>query len=118
MANSTDKALEVYDEMQQRGLQPQLITYDALIRACEEAGLFDKALDIRDEMKQKGVITSNSLVSECKAKKAKIADKTAQDNMGPMPQTKPQEAPNSAPSPTPTSLGNFGSKGKGNRRGK
>eukprot|EP00931_Biecheleriopsis_adriatica_P095279 TRINITY_DN6891_c0_g1_i10.p1 TRINITY_DN6891_c0_g1~~TRINITY_DN6891_c0_g1_i10.p1 ORF type:complete len:126 (-),score=29.61 TRINITY_DN6891_c0_g1_i10:130-462(-) len=52
--------------MKQSGLQPDVITFNALISACEQGNHSEKALEIFAEMRQRGlqpnVITYDSLV--------------------------------------------------------
>ena len=49
-----DKALQVYDEMQEAGLQPDHITYSTLISAYEKAGDFAEALALLDKLHETG----------------------------------------------------------------
>lgn len=49
-----DKALQVYDEMQEAGLQPDHITYSTLISAYEKAGEFAEALALLDKLHEAG----------------------------------------------------------------
>merc|ERR1712217_302535 len=62
-----ERALELFDEMQRRGLQPDVITFLALISACEKACKPEKALELFAEMQRRGLqpnnITCNSLIS-------------------------------------------------------
>ena len=62
-------ALAIYEEMKQRGLEPNVITCSALISACAKARKLDKAFEVFAEMKQRGlqpeVITCNALISAC-----------------------------------------------------
>merc|ERR1712226_1283361 len=55
--------------MQRRGLQPDVITYSALISACEKACEPEKALELFVEMQRRGlqpdVITYSALISAC-----------------------------------------------------
>eukprot|EP00931_Biecheleriopsis_adriatica_P022127 TRINITY_DN14304_c0_g1_i3.p1 TRINITY_DN14304_c0_g1~~TRINITY_DN14304_c0_g1_i3.p1 ORF type:complete len:132 (-),score=31.27 TRINITY_DN14304_c0_g1_i3:27-422(-) len=55
--------------MKQSGLQPDAVTYSALISACAKSNQTEKALEIFAEMKQSGlqanVITYNALISAC-----------------------------------------------------
>ena len=39
-----EKALQQLDEMQQRRLEPDVISFNAAIRACEKAEQWEKAL--------------------------------------------------------------------------
>ncbi len=49
-----DKALQVYDEMQEAGLQPDHITYSTLISAYEKAGELAEALALLDKVHEAG----------------------------------------------------------------
>ncbi len=49
-----DKALQVYDEMQEAGLQPDHITYSTLISAYEKAGELAEALALLDKLHEAG----------------------------------------------------------------
>ena len=49
-----DKALQVYDEMQEAGLQPDHITYSTLVSAYEKAGDFAEALALLDKLHEAG----------------------------------------------------------------
>ena len=63
------KALSILGEMQQRGLEPNVITYNALISACEKGHNAEKAMELFVEMHQRGlepnVITYTTLISAC-----------------------------------------------------
>ena len=48
-------AVEVYAEMKQRGIEPNVITCNTLISACEKVKRLDKASEIFAEMKQRGL---------------------------------------------------------------
>ena len=39
-----DRALEIFDQMQQQGLVPDVITYSALISACEQSKQPEQAM--------------------------------------------------------------------------
>ena len=56
--------------MLQQGLQPDVITYSALITACEKGGMAERALQVFDKMLQQGlqpdVITYSALIHACK----------------------------------------------------
>ena len=54
--NKVEKALELYDEMQQRSLIPELKAFTALIGACEKGHRFGKAMELRATMQQIGLI--------------------------------------------------------------
>ena len=55
--------------MQQRGLFPNVITFNALISTCEKGHQAEKAVQLFDEMQQRGlepnVITYTALCSAC-----------------------------------------------------
>ena len=55
--------------MSQQGVVPEVITYNALISACEKGTQPERALKLLDTMKQEGVvpgvITYNALISAC-----------------------------------------------------
>ena len=61
-----EKALELFDEMKQ-GLEPDVITYSALIVAC--ATQWNKVLELFDEMKGRdlkpNIVTYGALISAC-----------------------------------------------------
>ena len=73
-----EKALNSLRDMQQRGLEPNEITYNALIGACKYGRNVEKAMELFAEMQQRGlepnVITYTALISACdkghKAEKA------------------------------------------------
>ena len=41
-----EEALRVYEDMQQRGCECNVITYSSLISACERAGRYEVALQV------------------------------------------------------------------------
>ena len=51
----TEMALRLSDEMQQRGLQHDVITYSARISACGKCSMTERALQFLDEMQQQGL---------------------------------------------------------------
>ena len=55
--------------MQQQGVVPEVITYNALISACEKGKQDERAMRIFEAMQQQGVmpevITYNALISAC-----------------------------------------------------
>ena len=61
--------LQLFDDMQQREVEPDVITFNALISACEKEHQAEKALQLFDEMQQRGlepdVITHTALCSAC-----------------------------------------------------
>jgi pentatricopeptide repeat protein len=50
-----EKALEVFQEMQQIGVEPNVITYNAFISACKKGKKAEKALEVFQEMRQRGL---------------------------------------------------------------
>ena len=62
-----ERALEIFDMMQQQGIVPNVITYNALISAFEKGKQPERALEIFDQMQQQGIvpdiITYNALIS-------------------------------------------------------
>merc|ERR1712217_659237 len=52
-----EQALEIFAEMQRRGFQPDVITYNALISACEKACKPEKARELFAEMQGRGLQT-------------------------------------------------------------
>ena len=61
--------MQLFAEMQQKGLQPDLITYSTVISACGNGGDAERALQLFVEMQQKGlqpdVITYTAVISAC-----------------------------------------------------
>jgi pentatricopeptide repeat domain-containing protein 1 len=49
------KTLEVLREMEDRGVQPDAMSYNAAISACEKSGQYEKALNLWREMEERGV---------------------------------------------------------------
>ena len=62
-------ALQFFQRMQQQSMVPNIITYSALISACEKGKQPERALELFEAMKQQGVvpdvITYNALISAC-----------------------------------------------------
>ena len=60
----------LFHEMRKQALQPNVITCNALISACEKGWMTERALQLFDAMQQQGlqpdVITYSALVSACK----------------------------------------------------
>ena len=46
------KALQLFDEMQQQGLEPNLITYIAVSSACGKCRMPERALQFFDVLRQ------------------------------------------------------------------
>ena len=61
--------LQLLDEMQQRRLEPNVISFIATISACEKGRQWEKALQLLDEMQQRrlepDVISFNAAISAC-----------------------------------------------------
>jgi pentatricopeptide repeat domain-containing protein 1 len=59
----------VFEEMNAAGVQPTVITYSALISACEKGAQWQRAVEVFEEMKAAGVqptvITYSALISAC-----------------------------------------------------
>ena len=49
-AKQSEKALELVEEMQQKGLEPDVITYNAAISACEKAKQIEQALELLEDI--------------------------------------------------------------------
>jgi pentatricopeptide repeat protein len=68
-AAALSQVMEVYQEMLRTGCERSVITYSALISACEKAGQWQLALNLFSEMLQErcvpNVITYNSLITAC-----------------------------------------------------
>jgi pentatricopeptide repeat domain-containing protein 1 len=60
------EALQLFAEMQDEGIKPDSITYNALMKACISSGTLDKAMQLFKEMQQRGVkptvVTFNTLL--------------------------------------------------------
>merc|ERR1712070_203271 len=60
---------ELFEEMQGRGVQPNIITWSAAISACEKGAQWERALELFEEMQQRGVepnvITWSAAISAC-----------------------------------------------------
>jgi pentatricopeptide repeat protein len=72
--------------MEEAGVDPDVITYNALISACEKAGEVETALTTFNDMRAAGIIpnliTYNALISACeKAGEVETALKIFEDNM-------------------------------------
>eukprot|EP00634_Sargassococcus_sp_CCMP2135_P012608 CAMPEP_0198658416 /NCGR_PEP_ID=MMETSP1467-20131203/25030_1 /TAXON_ID=1462469 /ORGANISM="unid. sp., Strain CCMP2135" /LENGTH=61 /DNA_ID=CAMNT_0044394677 /DNA_START=1 /DNA_END=182 /DNA_ORIENTATION=+ len=49
------KAFELFDELQQRGLEPSEVVYGAVISACaKKGGQLDRAFELFAELQQRG----------------------------------------------------------------
>ena len=69
------------------GIDPDVITYSAVISACEKCKNYKKALDLLQEMKDSGidpnVITYNATISACeKCSELEIALELLEDTDG------------------------------------
>jgi len=49
---NSSKALQIFDRMKKRGVEPTVITYSALISALEKCGQWKLAMDVLEEMKR------------------------------------------------------------------
>lgn len=62
-------AFDLLDEMKSRNIDPNIITYNALLKACAEAQAIDKAFHFADELIDKGleptIITFGTLMTAC-----------------------------------------------------
>jgi len=60
-------ALKLLDDLCDRGLLPDIISFNSAISACESVGQWETALNMLDEMRARGItpdiITNNSLIS-------------------------------------------------------
>ena len=54
------RALYPLDEMRQQGLLPNVITYSAVISACEKGKMLERALRLFDEMRQQGLLPNGT----------------------------------------------------------
>lgn len=60
-ARRFDEATALYEELQQRGLQPDSYTLSALVTACERVGDWRHALHLFNDFSQRGVgVVSNN----------------------------------------------------------
>ena len=63
------KTLDLFAEMLEKILEPDVITYSASISACEKTKLSDKALELLEDMSQVGLepsmITCNATMCMC-----------------------------------------------------
>ena len=64
-----EAALQIFDDMRERGCERNVITYSSLISACEKAGQWQLAVRLFDDMHRDGcrpnVVTYNALLSAC-----------------------------------------------------
>ena len=51
----TSRSAQVYHEMVERGVEPDVYTFNTLINACAQRGDAERAKDVFDEMKRMGV---------------------------------------------------------------
>ena len=60
---------ELFEEMQRRGSQPNVITWNAAISACGKGAQWERALEMLEEMQRRGlqpnVITWSAAISAC-----------------------------------------------------
>jgi pentatricopeptide repeat domain-containing protein 1 len=68
-ARNWKKALQLLEEMQAKGVEPNVFTYNATTSACEKGGQWEKALQLLEEMQAKGLepnaITCSATTSAC-----------------------------------------------------
>lgn len=64
-----DKAINLLNEMKQKGIQPGVIVFTCLLQACIKGKLVEKAIEIFNEMKETHVtpdaVTYNTIVNGC-----------------------------------------------------
>ena len=64
-----ERALSLLDEMRERGVTPDVISFSAAISACEKAGKWERVLSLLDEMRERGVapnvISFSAAISAC-----------------------------------------------------
>ena len=62
-------AIELLDEMTERGIEPDVISYSAAISACEKGGEWQRALELLDAIRRRGlapnVISYSAAISAC-----------------------------------------------------
>ena len=65
--------MEAFHHMKQKGVVPNVITYNALISACEKGKQPEQAMEVFKAMQQQGVvpdvITYSALISACEKSK-------------------------------------------------
>jgi pentatricopeptide repeat protein len=49
------RALQLYNDLQHRGIMPDIITYNALISTCEKGQDLPKALQLWDSFQHQGI---------------------------------------------------------------
>ena len=63
------KALEIFDDLMGRDLEPTMYTYNAMISACAKARQWQKAVELFDDLTDRGlepdIITYSALISAC-----------------------------------------------------
>jgi pentatricopeptide repeat protein len=61
--------VELFEEMQRRGVQPNVITWNAAISACAKGAQWERAVELFEEMQRRGVqpdvITWSAAISAC-----------------------------------------------------
>ena len=64
-----ERALELLEEMRERGLKPDVISCSAAISACEKGGKWQSAVELLEEMRERGlkpdVISCSAAISAC-----------------------------------------------------
>ena len=52
---SPREALDLFDKLNDNGLEPEVVTYTAAISACDKSRQWDRAFELFDELKQRGL---------------------------------------------------------------
>jgi pentatricopeptide repeat protein len=64
-----ERALELLSKMRRRGIEPDVITYNGAISACEKGSQWERALELLREMRERGVepnvVTYSAAISAC-----------------------------------------------------
>ena len=64
-----EQALQLFEEMQRRGLQPNVITFHAVVSACEKGKQPEQALQLFGKMQRRCLgrvlITFNAVIRAC-----------------------------------------------------
>ena len=59
-----ERALELLEEMRERGLKPNVISCNAAMSACAKVGKWERAVELLEKMKERGLKPD---VISCKA---------------------------------------------------
>lgn len=69
LARDVERAFEVYETMQERGIEPTAVTYNSLINACIQARDVEQAFEVYETMQERGIepdaVTYTSLINAC-----------------------------------------------------